>query len=542
MNVPTPEQPPAIPQSNTRLANPLDTHPAARDSYGKSLGFGAFSFASSALLSLVASVVIARLYGITVVGEYALAGAPAAAVWLLSTVREQPALMRALTALQPRDARITGLFAAVLTFSTLLTAVVSVLAGLLTWVLFNGPINHPRLVLPAAVMLAGSLLFVNTCWNLDTVLGAFRAGRALFWCRFHQALVYLLAAIALSSALPTIWGLIIAWYGSWATSLIQRLSASTSFMRLRVSTAELRHGFTTLPELLRFGIKLAPGFLAEGASDESGAWILGSLSSVQTVGAYSRAWMIARRGLELNYRITELLFPTLVERRQAGDPAGFDRALVDSLRYAAVAMLLPAAAAAGAATPIMSVYGAGFAHGADAFAYLVFVPGVMTLSALQSHALFADERALLSSLYGLLRVLVTLLAAVPLTLLYGVSGMGAGMLIGACAQLAPLAAGLPRVLDGASALRELWRTRELLALTLAGATGFGVSRLLALALTRIPALVLAPALGLAAAAVVFVLVGGIEPRDRARGRALARTLSARLTLASGRLRRSSGTL
>jgi O-antigen/teichoic acid export membrane protein len=513
---------------------------AARASYGNSLGFGAFSFLGNALLSLISSVVVARLYGITVVGEFALAGAPAAAVWLLSTVREQPALMRQLTALQPRDARVTGLVAAVLTFSSLLTAVVSLLAGVAVWIVFHGPIHHPGLVPAAQAMLVGSLLFVNTAWNLDTVLGAFRAGRALFWSRFHQALVYLLAAVALSSLLPNIWGLILAWYGSWATSLIQRLFAVRPLMRLRVDRAELAAGFQTLPALLRFGIKLAPGFLAEGCSDESGAWILGALSSVATVGAYSRAWMIARRGLELNYRITELLFPTLVERRAIDDRAGFDRALVDSLRYVAAVMLLPAAVAAGAALPIMSLYGSGFTRGADAFAFLVFVPGVMTLSAIQSHALFADDRGLLSSLYALLRALVTIAAAIPLTVSYGEAGMGAGMLLGACAQLAPLVVGLPRALH--RPLRELWSPRELASLLAAAVAGFLVSRTLSEQLAHAPALVLAPLIGLAAAIAVFILAGGIQPRDRARGALLARALSARLAIASGRLRRSSGTL
>jgi O-antigen/teichoic acid export membrane protein len=471
-------------------------------------------------------VAVARLYGITVVGEFALAGAPAGTVWLLSTVREQPALMRKLTPLRARDARVTGLFAAVLAFSFLLTATVSVCVGVAAWVLFRGPIGRPDLVAPAEAMLLGSLLFQNTCWNLDTVLSAFRAGPPLFWSRFHQALAYLLAAIALSPTLPTVWGLILAWYGSWATALVQRTIHIRAFMRLRVPAEELRRGMRTLPELLRFGIRLTPGFLAEGLSDESGVWILGLLTPIQALGAYSRGWMIARRGLDLNYRITEMLFPTLVERRLAGDRAGFDRALVDSLRYVAVAMLLPAAVAAGAAAPIMSIYGPGFARGAGCFAFLVFVPGIMTLSAIQSHALFAEGRGLLSSLYGVVRLLSTLLATVLLTRAYSLSGAGAGMTIGACAQLAPLGARLPRLLS--QALRQLWPAREMLALAGAGAAGFALSRAISVELPRLPALVLAPTAGLLAAALVFLALGGPQQRDRERARRLARSLRASL--------------
>jgi O-antigen/teichoic acid export membrane protein len=498
---------------------------APRGSYGSGVGFGASSFFANALLSLAASVAVARLYGIAVVGELALASAPAGTVWLLSTVREQPALLRKLTPLQARDARVTGLFAAVLTFSFLLTAAVSVLVGIATWALFAGPIGRPDLVAPAEAMLLGSLLFQNTCWNLDTVLSAFRAGAPLFWSRFHQALVYLLAAIALSGPLPTVWGLILAWYGSWASALVQRSIHVRAFMRLRVPAQELRRGLRTLPELLRFGVRLTPGFLAEGLSDESGVWILGLLTPIPSLGAYSRAWMLARRGLELNYRITEMLFPTLVERRLAENREGFDRALVDSLRYVAVAMLLPAAVAAGAAVPIMSIYGPGFASGANCFAYLAFVPGIMALSAIQSHALFAEGRGLLSSLYGVARLFATLLATVLLTRAYGLSGAGAGMAIGACAQLAPLGARLPRLLS--RRLGELWSRREMIALLSAAGAGFAVSRMASIELAHPPALVLAPSAGLAAAGIVFVALGGVQPRDRERRRRLMGALRAR---------------
>lgn len=496
-----------------------------RASYSSGVGFGASSFLAGALLSLAASVAVARLYGIAVVGEYALAGAPAGVVWLLSTVREQPALMRELAPLHPRDERVTGLFVAVLSFSFLLTAAVSIVVGLLAWALLGGPIGRPDLVGPAEAMLLGSLVFQNTCWNFDTLLSAFRAGAPLFWSRFHQALVYLVAAIALSPFLPTVWGLIAAWYGSWATALVQRAIHARALMRWRVPRAELGRGMRTLPEMLRFGAKLTPGFLAEGLADESGVWILGLLSPIDALGAYSRAWMLARRGLELNFRITEMLFPTLVERRLAKDGEGFDRALVDSLRYTAVAMLLPACVAAGAAAPILGIYGPGFASGAGCFAYLAFVPGLMTLSAIQSHALFSAERGLRSSLYGVIRLAVTVLASVLLTRRFGVTGAGAGMTIGACAQLAPLSAGLPGLLSGR--LRELWRGREMVALVSAGAAAFACSRGLSNELGPVPALLLAPALGLAAAALVFVAMGGLQERDRERARRLGGALSGR---------------
>jgi O-antigen/teichoic acid export membrane protein len=492
----------------------------SRGSYGAGLSHGAASFVANTLVALVSSVVVARLYGVSVVGEYALAGAPAGAVWLLSTVREQPALIRRLAVLAPRDPQVTGLFAAVLTFSTLLTAVVSLIAGALSWWLFDGPLAHPGLVAPAETMLAASLLFVNTCWNVDTVLGAFRAGRPLLLCRLHQAVVYLLLAVALSPVMPSVWGVIVAWYASWATSLLQRMTSARRFMRVRVRRSVLRAGLRTLPELLRFGLRLTPGYVAEGVSDEAGTWILGALvAPVAAIGAFNRAWMLARRGLELNYRVTEMLLPTLVERREAGDESGYERALLDSLRYVAVAMLLPAAVAAGAAHAIMAVYGPGFTSAAGALAFVAFIPGIVTLSAVRSQALIADDRALQASLYGVARVIVTLIVATVLARRDGVSGLGAGMLIGACAQLLPLITSLRGA--GGFGWGEGWGSRALLTLLAAGGMGFVCARVSANALSRATVLLALPAslgAGVVAAAATFYLLGGVRERDRERGR------------------------
>src|SRR3954468_18362095 len=79
-------------------------------SYSKSVGYSALSFGSIALIGVVSSIVTARIYGVNVVGQYALAFAPAGALWFLSTVKEQVALVREITALPPRAPRVTGLF------------------------------------------------------------------------------------------------------------------------------------------------------------------------------------------------------------------------------------------------------------------------------------------------------------------------------------------------------------------------------------------------------------------------------------------------
>ena len=72
-----------------------------RPSFTNAFGFGALSFGVSGVLALGSSILTARLYGITVIGEFALAYAPTGAVWFLSSVREQPALIRMLAPLAP---------------------------------------------------------------------------------------------------------------------------------------------------------------------------------------------------------------------------------------------------------------------------------------------------------------------------------------------------------------------------------------------------------------------------------------------------------
>jgi hypothetical protein len=133
---------------------------------------------------------------------------------------------------------------------------------------------------------------------------------------------------------------------------------------------------------------------------------------------------------------------------------------------------------------------------------------------------------------------VTLIAAIALAQRYGVSGVGAGILIGACAQLTPLGIGLSRLLGGK--LAELWRPREAISLLGAAGAGFATARLLSAVLTQPLALMLAPLLGLIAAAAVFLAIGGVQPRDRERGRRLTGALSARLAGMAGNSPRWSG--
>ncbi len=485
-----------------------------RSSYREGLAFSALSFVASGLLGVISSIAIARAYGVEVLGEFALATAPVSVAWFLSTVKERPAFIRELAFLEPRAPRVTGLFYAVFAFSFALTALVSVLALVAVYFVFRGPVGQPELFTPAVVSMAGFLVLTNTCFNIDTVLSGFRAGRALFHLRQHQAIVFVAVGVGLGLVWDSVWGLIVATLASWGTSLVHRLFVCRGFLRLRVSREELRDGFRTLPEILRFGLRVAPGGFADGASNSAGTWVLGIISSVSVVGAYNRAWTLGRRFMELNWRISEMLFPTLVERRARADGHGFDRALIDTMRYCAVGMLWPAAAAGGAAVGVMQLFGQGFTQVADALILILTMPAAATLSSLQRHALMALDRPTITSVSAGLRMVVTIGASIGLGRAWGPTGVAAAVILGFVADSAFMFVITHRHLS--TPLHHLWPPRQVFALAAAYAAGFFASRFVYDAIGDLPGLLAALGAGTVAYGLVFFLLGGIDPRDRTR--------------------------
>jgi O-antigen/teichoic acid export membrane protein len=501
-----------------------------RASYSSGAAYSALSFGVVAVLSIGSSIAIARLYGVAVVGEFALVMAPVNAVWLVSSARERPAFVRAIAVLEPRAPRCTGLFAAVLTFSIVLTVVVATLALPVVYAVFNGPVNQPNLFVPAAVSLAVYTVIVNTCVNLDAVFTAFRAGRELFWIRLVQIVAFIALAVPLSSPIGGVWALIAATAGSSAISLGQRVVAVRAFMALTVRRNELSEGFRTLPEIIRFGLKMTPGGIADGVCTEIGTWALGTTASVAVLGAYSRAWLIANRLLDINYRATEMLLPTLVARHDRGDRTGFDRAFVDTLRYCAAALLLPAAAAGGAAASIMALYGPGFARAAPALALLLLVPAAVCMANIQRRAFLAVDRPGTTSVLGAARLAITATATVALTVRLGMTGTALGLLAGAAAEVASIALLAGRYLE--TPLRTLWRPREQVATLLAYGAGFGAARGTAELVPGVAGLVPALAAGAIAFVAVLVATGGLNDRDRARIGFVAHRVRGRLGIGS----------
>jgi O-antigen/teichoic acid export membrane protein len=346
------------------------------------------------------------------------------------------------------------------------------------------------------------------------VLTGFRAGRLFFWIRLHQALAFVCVSVVAGIVWGTVWGLVLATAAASLTSFAHRVLVVRAFMRWLVPRADLHQGFRTLPELVKFGLRIAPGSVASGLSNEAATWVLGGFGSLSAVGAYNRAWTLARRFVEGNWLVTEMLLPTLVERRTDRDTAGFDRALVDTTRYAAIGLLLVAAVGGGAAHGVMALFGPGFEAGADALALLLLVPALVGVTAIQRTALLAGDRPGITSVILVARLAVTLVATFVLTWRLGVTGAALGVLSGAAASAMWMAAVTRRHLT--APLRALWPVHEMAALAVAFGGGFLAARATERALDSLVGLVPALLAGIAAYATVYWLAGGINSRDRIR--------------------------
>jgi O-antigen/teichoic acid export membrane protein len=495
--------------------NPPTGAPAsAHGSYRSGFAFGILSFATVVVFGVVSTIATARIYGVRIIGEFALVSAPVAALWVLSTAKEQAALIREITALPARHPRITHLFAAVFTFSTGLTILVSSIVAAISVVVFRGPLHHPELVAPMLVSLAGYALVTNSGWNIDSIFSAFVAGRQLFWVRLHETLSFIVIAVAIGLAWQSVWGLVIATIGASFTALIHRAAAVQSFARARVDRAGYREGMKALPDLLRFGLKVTPGGIADGVSQQVGIWAIGIVSPLALVGAYSRAQTIPDRLQQVNFRIVEVLYPTLVSRRAKGDGEGFDRALLDTIRYGLTGLLLIAAVCGGGAHAILTLFGPGFARAAPAFVLLIAYPALSCLSAAQTQALLSVDRPGLTSIMAFGRLVVTVGLTVALTPRIGIVGPAIGLLAGYLFETVWKSVKLRPFLN--RSLHATWPLRQRLALIAAYVCGFGATRAIERSMPSLGGLLLSLAAGTLAYAAALLIGGGFCDRDRDR--------------------------
>ncbi len=492
-----------------------DASPAARHgSYRSGFAFGILSFLAVAIVSLASTIATARIYGVRIIGQFALASAPVAALWVLSTAKEQAALIKEITRLPPRHPRVTQLFSAVFTFSSTLTVTMSVLGALVSWLIFRGPLHHPELVMPMFVSLAGYAIVTNTGWNFDSIFSAFVAGRQLFWVRLHEAVSFLVVASIVGLGWRSIWGMVIGTIAGSLTALAHRMFLARRFVRMRLSRSEYRAGLRALPGLLRFGLKITPGGMAQGVSQQAGVWAIAAVAPLTLVGAYSRAELIPNRLQQVNVRIVEVLYPTLIGRRARGDGEGFDRALIDSIRYGMMGMLMIAAVCGGAAHAFLELFGPGFSRATPALALLLLFPVLASVTTTQTQALWAVDRPGLTSVIQLARLIVTIVLTVVLTPKIGITGPAIALLAGFLVVVVWNTVALRPFLH--RRMRSTWALRERFALMAGYVAGFASAHLVEHAIPSLVGLVLALAAGTVAYTVALVVAGAVNSRDRHR--------------------------
>jgi O-antigen/teichoic acid export membrane protein len=485
-----------------------------RGSFGAGLGIGGLSFLVTLAVGLVSSIVIARIYGVRIVGEFALVSAPTLAAWSLSNLRQGPALVRVLSTQPPRAPAVTGLFAAVFSVSFGLTAVVVVLLSGASALVFRGPLDRPDLLAPALVMLVQFLFLVNPGWNLENVFSAFRAGRSLFWIRLVEALSVLIASMLASLVDEDVWALVLATCFGAAVTLVQRVVLVRRWMALRTTRVALREAFELVPEILRFGLKLAPGNLAEGISYDAPIWVIGLSLPAAAVGAYSRAWQTVNRLYAFGYRINEMLLPTMVERAAEGERDAFDRTFLDTARYAALALLLVGAAAGGAAHGVMHIFGPGFEAGSDALAVLLVTPALTVVAGVEAQAQYALDRPWASTISAVIGMVAKVTGVIVLTATSGLTGAAVGFALGTALQFTLQTAEVARHLHGPA--RRWLPARQLAGIVAAYGAGFLAARALDRALVQPFGLVAGLAAGSAVFLAVYLVVGGVLDRDRER--------------------------
>ena len=317
------------PTPRATLGRPPLAQATARGSFSaRSASLPWLSSASSRRSSLTA-----RLYGVQIIGSFALVSVPVAALWILSTVKEQQALIKEVTGLPARHPRVTQLFAAVFTFSSGLTAVVAMLDIVVCWFVFRGPLHAPELIVPAFANIAGYAVVTNTGWNIDSIFSAFVAGRQIFWVRLHEVLSFIVIAMAVGFAWRSVWGLVIAMIGASATSLVHRMIAVRPFVRARLRLGGISHWIATSAGPAALRPEGDPG------SDCAGRQPGGRHMGPRDGGARGHGGCQAalRRSPERLQQASMRITESSTRRWSDGTPKatadGFDRALIDSIRY-----------------------------------------------------------------------------------------------------------------------------------------------------------------------------------------------------------------
>ncbi len=347
--------------------------PAEQDRFAHGLKYSLYDTVSSFALGLVSAVVTARVFGVEVIGAFALASLLTGSLHMVSNVREQGGLVRELTRFAARAPESRALLWLVLAFSAALTLAIVVPFGALSVFLLREVFDQPELVAPFAVLVGAYLLLDNTSFNLEAPLVAHRDGRALWIVRMAITLTMITGAVICAVADErSLWALVAITVASSAVGVLLRLRAVSRLTGLRTSRAAVRGVRDRLRPIIWFGVRQAPLNYTETAIEYADTAILGASVPLVSIGAYSRAYTLYRRAGQVPVALSRLYFPTLSALFHGGEHAAMLRVHRISTRYLTLLLLPVAAWVAASAPAVLAIFGPGFDEGATALSILIF--------------------------------------------------------------------------------------------------------------------------------------------------------------------------
>ncbi len=478
---------------------------------GRGMIDAGLSFSSSVLLGIISALLISRIYGIAVVGEFALLTAPYAMAMQFSTFGEQLAMVRSLSLESARSARTVSLFLVVLAFSTLLTTIATIISTLLAYALLRYVVHRADLFVSCVTMLLFYLFIGNVSWNIDRLLASIRATRALLGTRLVE-LVGVLTASILFGVLspPDAWGLVWATVTAGTLALSVRVLVVRRLVTGRPTRESIRAASRELPDLIRFGANTVPGTIANGISGPAGTWVVGAVRSIDVLGGYSRAYNLASRLNEAGYRLGEVILTVLSaacqDERHDVAAAQFSR-----WRFSVITGLLAACVPlAGAGHGVLAVFGPGFAQTWVAFGVLLVAFAMSVLSVMHCEFLYALGSPKRVSQMWIARSVLTLATVAPFTLVLGATGTAISVGLGFLIELIGTMTSVER------RLREKGqRTKRLpwISLALATALSYLTARVVDAAVPSLAGTAIALTGGITVFLVVLVAYGVVRPRE-----------------------------
>ena len=397
----------------------------------RGMGFAAASFVSTAILTTVSAVVTSRIYGIDLIGDFALIAAGYITVSRLSATGEQTAMVNRLAVLGRRDEHGSAIFVSVLGFSFFIT---SAIAGVVTAIsvgLLRGPIDRPDLVRASIVMVLVYISVENLAWNLDAAFSALHGAADMFIARMIQTVSFLVGSIYFGLDDPQVEGLVTAHIISVCLAAVWRVLRTRRYLA-RPRREAMPAGVRELPAILRFGVRLIPGTLANGIANQAPIWVLGatlagSPQGNAQIGGFSRASTLSARLEEAGYRAHEITYPELVRAHTERSDERLNDALRNALRPLSLVLALIIGIVAGAADGIMKIFGDGFDEAAGALAFLVLATCVYSWTIVAASILPAMDRPGLGATIAVCRSVLIIGLVFPGAIYGGITGTAAAI-------------------------------------------------------------------------------------------------------------------